>query len=332
MTDPHGPPPADDSTLWSRPGSSSPAPSESPTDRLRPGDTREFQGHQPPVVPNEPPQQAYPPGPPAPGFAGPTEPFPGQAPPSQGRSRFGFLRDPMSITLIFVIVVALIGVGVVAAELIARHIAVDKVTKAVECEANDSASVSFGAMPPFLWQHINGDYTNISIHTAGNQLRSAKGMKADIDIRDVDLHGNADSKGTIGALDATINWTAAGIKETVQDAIPILGNFISSDVTTNPGDGTVQMKGTLETITIKPQVADGGLTLQVVNFKGIGFTLPKESIQTTIDAFTSRLTKQFPLGIHADTVQVTDSGVVGQFSTRNAAIPAGQADSCFANL
>jgi hypothetical protein len=331
MTDPQGPPHADDPTPWARPGAEPSAPSDSPTTRIRPADTQEFRGYQPPPAPNQPSQHAYPPGPPDPGFAAPTQQFPSETPPPE-KPRHGFLRDPLSITLIFVTVLALIGVGVVGAELIARHIAVDKVTKAVECEAKDSASVSFGAMPPFLWQHINGDYTNISIHTAGNQLRTAKGMKADIDIRDVNLHGDANSKGTIGALDATLSWTAAGIKETVQDAIPILGNFISSDVTTNPGDGTVQLKGTLENITIKPQVADGGLSLQVVNFTGVGFTLPRESIQTTIDAFTSRLTKQFPLGIHADSVQVTDDGVIGHLSTRNASIPSGQADACFANL
>jgi hypothetical protein len=331
MTDPYGPPHPDDPTPWARPGAVPPAPSDSPTTQIHPSRTQEFRGYQPPAAPNEPSHSAYAPGPPDAGLSAPTERFPSETPPAE-KPGHGFLRDPLSITLIFVIVLALIGVGIVAAELIARHIAVDKVTKAVECEANDGASVSFGAMPPFLWQHVNGHYTNISIHTAGNQLRTAKGMKADIAIRDVNLHGDANSKGTIGALDATLNWTAAGIKETVQDAIPILGNFISSDVTTNPGDGTVQMKGTLENITVKPQVADGGLSLQVVNFTGIGFTLPRESIQTTIDAFTSKLTKQFPLGIHADSVQVTDNGVIGQFSTRNASIPAGQADACFANL
>jgi hypothetical protein len=330
MTDPHGPPHPDDPSRWARPGAGPPAPSDSPTAQIRPAGTQELRGYQPPTAPDEPYHPAYAHIPPNSGAA-PTERFPSETPPAD-KAGHSFLRDPLSITLIFVIVVALIGVGIVAAELIARHIAVDKVTKAVECEAKDSASVSFGAMPPFLWQHINGDYTNISIHTAGNQLRTAKGMKADIEIRDVNLHGDANSKGTIGALDATLNWSAAGIKETVQDAIPILGNFISSDVSTNPGDGTVQLKGALEKITVKPQVADGGLSLQVVNFTGVGFTLPRESIQTTIDAFTSRLTKQFPLGIHADSVQVTDSGVIGQFSTRNASIPAGQADACFANL
>jgi hypothetical protein len=329
MTDPHGPPHADDRTRWARPEA---VPADSPTSRIGPADTQEFRDYQPPPAPNQPSQPPpYASGPPDPAFVAPTEQFPSETQPPE-KSRHGFLRDPLSITLIFITVLALIGVGVVGAELIARHIAVDKVTKAVECETKDSATVSFGAMPPFLWQHINGDYTNISIRTAGNQLRTVKGMKADIDIRDVDLHGGADSKGTIGALDATMTWTAAGIKETVQDAIPILGSFISSDVSTNPGDGTVQLKGTLEKITIKPQVADGGLSLQVVSFTGVGFTLPKESVQTTIDAFTSRLTKQFPLGIHADSVQVTEDGVIGHFSTRNASIPPGQADPCFANL
>lgn len=238
----------------------------------------------------------------------------------------------MSIVLVFVIVVALVVAALIGAELYARHIAEDKVTKAVECVTKDNATVSFGAMPPFLWQHINGDYTNISIQTAGNQLRSAKGMKADIEIRDVNLHGGADSKGTIGALDATISWTSDGIKQTVQDAIPTFGAFITSSVTTNPSDGTVQLKGTLDNITVKPQVVNGGLSLQVVKFTGLGFTLPRETVQSTLDAFTSNMTSQFPLGIHADSVQVSDSGVAGHFSTRNASMPPGQTDPCFANL
>jgi hypothetical protein len=51
-----------------------------------------------------------------------------------------------------------------------------------------------------------------------------------------------------------------------------------------------------------------------------------------LDAFTSKFTKNYPLGIHADNVQVTDSGVVSQFSTQNASIPKGNQDPCFAGL
>ncbi len=241
------------------------------------------------------------------------------------------LGDPVSIVLVLVIVVALAITGLVGGELIARHIAENKVAKAVECVVEDSANVSFGIMPPFLWQHINGDYTNISIKTAGHQLKQAKGMTAIIDIRDVDLHGDANSKGTIGALDATLTWTSEGISQTVQDTIPF-GSFVSSSVTTNPGDGTIELKGTLDDVIIKPQVVDNGVSLQVVQFSGFGFRLPKESVQSVLDSFTSKLTKNYPLGIHADSVQVTQNGVVGHFSTRNATIPASESNPCFANL
>ena len=55
-------------------------------------------------------------------------------------------------------------------------------------------------------------------------------------------------------------------------------------------------------------------------------------MQPALDVFTSQLTKNYPLGIHADSVQVTDSGVVSQFSTQNASIPKGNEDPCFAGL
>jgi hypothetical protein len=65
---------------------------------------------------------------------------------------------------------------------------------------------------------------------------------------------------------------------------------------------------------------------------GLGFTLPRETVQPALDAFTAQLTKNYPMGIHADSVRVTDSGVVSQFSTQNASIPKGQQDPCFSGL
>ena len=62
----------------------------------------------------------------------------------------------------------------------------------------------------------------------------------------------------------------------------------------------------------------------MTNLTGLGFTLPRETVQPALDAFSSQLTKNYPLGIKADNVQVTDTGVVSQFSTKNASIPAGQ--------
>jgi len=268
----------------------------------------------------------------------PTQQFPrastaagkGTGEPVTPRRRRFRLGDPLSIVLILVIVIALIAAGLLAGELYARHRADGVVAAAAECVVQDKATVSFGPAP-FLLQHMAGHYDNISIQTAGNQIRAAKGMKADVNINDVRLQGNANSKGTIGALGATISWSSDGIKQTVQNAIPLFGSFVSG-VKTNPSDGTIELQGGLGSITAKPQVVNNGVSLQVVSLTGLGVTLPSESVQPALDTFTSELTNNYPLGIHADSVQVTNDGVVAHFSTQNASIPQGSQDPCFANL
>ena len=227
--------------------------------------------------------------------------------------------------------VALVAAGLIGAELYARSRADDVVAAATECVVQDDVTVSFGASP-FLLQHMTGHYSNISIETAGNQIRDAKGMKAQVNIDDVRLQSNGNSKGTIGALDATITWTGRrASSRPIQNAIPMVGSFVT-DVKTNPSDGTIELEAALGSITAKPTVQDGGIALQMVNLSGLGFTLPREMVQPALDAFSATLTKDYPLGIKADDVKVSDTGVTAHFSTRNASIPAGDQDPCFAGL
>lgn len=250
------------------------------------------------------------------------------------KKRRRFLRDPLSILLVCIIVFALVVAGLIGAELYARHVANNKVAQAVACEVRDQATASFGVAPLLLWQLATQHFTNISVSTAGNQIRDAKGMKIDINIKNVQLESTPTSKGTIGALDATITWTADGIKDSVQTGIPVLGPFVTNSVTTHPSDGTIELKGMLDNITTKPVVSGNGLELQIVSFNALGFMLPKETVQSTLDEFTDNLTKNYPLGIHADSVQVTTTGVVSHFSTQNASIPTGDngQDPCFSNI
>lgn len=301
--------------------------------------------NQPPQGPNspagEPPTQqapaagqphgaGQPPPPPPPYDAGSPPPPPSSPPsPPKGNRR----RDPLSITLIVVIVLALALAGLVGAELYARHLGDQEVARATECVVQDQVDVSFGPRP-FLLQHFSGTYSGIHITTAGNQLREAKGMKADIYLDDVRVSDSANSAGTIGSLNATVTWTAEGIKETLQNAIPLVGSFVNG-VTTNPSDGTVTMNGALGDIVTKPQVVDGGINLQVTKLTGLGFTLPREAVQPALDAFSAQLTKDYPLNIKADSIEVTDTGVVSKFSAQNAAMPTGgapQNDNCFAGI
>jgi hypothetical protein len=274
-----------------------------------------------------PPPQNYPPTPPPTPSSGDAG---GPPPPKSGSFITRIFRDPLSIVLVVVIVLALVVAGVVGAELYARHRADQVVAAATKCVVQDDVSVSFGPTP-FLLQHMTGHYGNISISTAGNQIREAKGMKADITIDDIRLGDNGNSKGTIGALNAAITWTAEGIKQTIQDSIPLVGSFVTG-VTTNPSDGTIELEAALGSIITKPQVVDNGISLEVQELTGLGFTLPREAVQPALDAFSSQLTKNYPLGIHADSVAVTDTGVTAKFSTQNAAIPVGGDDPCFAGV
>ena len=285
-------------------------------------------------VPPVPPPPQFPQGPP-PGQPGPPQYGAPVEPPQKDSSLLvkikNLFRDPLSIILVVVIVVALVAAGLLAGELYARSRADAIVAKATECVVQDNATASFGAVPPFLMQHISGDYTNIHVETAGNQVRQAKGMKVNLVIKDVRLEDTANSSGSIGSLVANITWSSQGIKDTIGNAIPLVGAFVTG-VTTNPSAGTIELQGALGSIVAKPVVVDNGISLQVTELTGLGFTLPRETVQPALDAFTSTLTKNYPLGIHADSVQVTDSGVVSQFSTQNASMPKANEDPCFAGL
>jgi len=242
-----------------------------------------------------------------------------------------FVSDPLSMVLVLVIVVALVFAGLLAGELYARHKADSVVSSVVECVVQDNATASFGVFPPFLVQHLSGHYTNIHIQTAGNQIRDAKGMKLDLDINDVRLQDTPTSTGTIGSLVADIAWSADGIKQTIQGAIPLIGSFVTG-VTTNASDGTIELQGALGSIVAKPQVVDGGISLQVEKLTGLGFTLPREAVQPALDAFTAQLTQDYPMNIKADSVTVTDTGVQSQFSTSNASMPKQTENPCFGKI
>lgn len=239
-------------------------------------------------------------------------------------------RSPQAIVLIAVIAVALMVIALTGGELYARHKAGSVLVSIAECVVEDSASVSFGVNPPFLWQHISGHYTNISVETGGRQVQAAKGMTADVALSDIRLQGTENSKGTIGSLSATLTWTAAGIKDTVAENLPGVGALVT-DVSTDPAAGTITMEAVGDTkVTAKPVVNDGNLDLQIIDVSG---PFAKDTVQSALDGLTKKLNDAYPLGIHADSVSVTDTGVVGKFSSQNASIPNDDSnDACFAQL
>jgi len=283
----------------------------------------------PPGLPPGPPP-GLPPGLPPASSETPTQYIPRPAPEPEDSPRRGLFGDPLSVTLALVIVVALALAALLGGEFYARHRANAIVAKAVSCVVQDSATASFG-MRPFLLQHFGEHYRDMRVETAGNQIREAKGMKLQLRLDDVRMKQTAQSAGTLGSLDADITWSSDGIQKTVSGMIPLIGGLVSG-VTPDPAAGTLEVVGPLGTVTIKPQAADGGLNLQVLQVTGLGFTLPRETVQPALDAFTEQLTRNLPMGIRAESVGVTDSGVAARFVTRDATIPNAEEDPCFAGL
>lgn len=233
------------------------------------------------------------------------------------------------MVLIAVIAVALVVIGLTGAELYARHKAGSVLVAVAECVVEDDASVSFGVKPPFLWQHMTGHYTNISVETGGKRVQAAQGMTADVALSDIRLQSADHSKGTIGSLTATLSWTTAGIKDTVAENLPGVGALVT-DVSTDPAAGTITLQAVGDTrVTAKPVVNDGNLELDVTDVSG---PFSKDAVQTALTGLTTKLNDAYPLGIHADSVAVTDTGVVGKFSSQNASIPDDESDACFARL
>lgn len=293
-----------------------PQPPDAPTEQLRTS--------RPPAgaAPTERIRRASPPPPPPPRVP----PAPAAPPPAVKKGR-GFL-NPRSLILIAVIVVALVAGGLAGAELYARNRADAILVEVAECVVKDGVTISFGVNPPFLWQHITGDYTNISVTTEGDRVQDATGMTAEVTLEDVRLQETDDSKGTIGTLNATLSWKSAGIKDTVAANLPGVGNLITG-VSTNPDAGTILLEAGSNSVTAKPVVTDGDLNLEVLEVNG---PLPKDTIQSALNDLTKKLDDNYPLGIHADSVEVTATGVVGKFSSQNASIPKADANPCFARL
>lgn len=222
--------------------------------------------------------------------------------------------------------VAVVAAGLVGAELIARNRAATAVADSVKCMTGDTSTVSIAAMPPFLWQYATGTYNSIRIQTAGNRIRDVRGMAVDIALHDVRPPSDS-SAGSVGSATADLSWDVAGIKETVQHAVPAGGKLLT-DVTASPQDGTIKLGNFLVSVTVKPKVLDnGGITLDVVSTAGPGMGAI-ETLQPALDSYLGKQTT-LPLGLHAEKVSVTDHGVSAHLSSTNASLPADSEKNCY---
>ena len=94
----------------------------------------------------------------------------------------------------------------------------------------------------------------------------------------------------------------------------------------------LELEGRWNLVTVAPVSPTAGVTLQVLQVTGLGFTPTRETVQPAPDAFTTTLTANLPMGIHAGQGRGDRNRVAARFITRDATIPNGRQDPCFAGL
>ena len=230
--------------------------------------------------------------------------------------------------------VSLVLAGLIGGELYARHDAQTKVAQAVACELNDQATASFGVTPLLLWQLATNRFTNISVSTAGNQIRDAKGMKIAINIKNVDLDKRTStSKGTIGSLVPPSTGRVMASNSLCRTQIPVLGPAVISSVITHPGRRHHRAEGHVGQHHRQAGGIRQRVQLQISKFNPLGFTVPKETMQPYAGRVHLNADQELPAG-HPRGQRSGHSYRCDQpFSTQNANIPAGNNnDPCFANI
>lgn len=288
---------------------------------------------------------------PAPPVQPPPPPVQPPAPPAQPPAKRKRSRGPIAIFLILVIILATAAAGLVGAEFYARAVAVDKVKSAAACfieGSEDSVDVTFENSPPVLMQYFDDKYSGFTIATNG-PIRGVDGVTTDIAVDDLNLNGGANDNGTIGAINATIDWTSEGMRQSANTALKeaideylegsflsFLSDWISTDevvtnIVTDPSTGIVTLEGMFDSrIAVKPETtADGGIKLEI---QPDGFTLggdldlPQKDLQEKLDEMTGELTDN-KYNLRVDSLDVTDSGVIAKFSASNVDIPASDGGS-----
>ncbi len=270
----------------------------------------------PPRQEQVPPLPEQPPTPQSPVPPPPVSPPPSDAPPEPAEPKKG--RDYRSLVLIAVIVVAVFVAAVLGIELYARQRTSSEVNAATSCLVQDGATASFGPMP-LVVQYLGNHIDKLTIKTAGNQIAQAKKMSVAITVRDISLKKTADSLGTIGRLDVEVSWPTAGITESARDLVPGMLGSLVGDATTNESTGEVTLSaaGGLAQITTKPVIKDGMVALQSENVSAF-IGLPREIIQPALDTFSTGLVGgQYPMGLKAQEVKVTNDGITVKLSSTN---------------
>ncbi|MGW0044962.1 LmeA family phospholipid-binding protein [Rhodococcus sp. NPDC003348] len=233
------------------------------------------------------------------------------------------------LTISLVVIVALVAV-LIGGELYVRHNVKQCMADQFQSQLGSQVDVGLSAKPVLL-QAVDKKVPYITITSDDSSFGPAKDMHVVARVNDVDLTTSDTSGGTIGSSTADVDWSTAGIAATIQGEA--FGTLVTG-VTSDQSAGTLQFQvlGNLAELTVKPTVSDGVVRVETIGAEIFGLGLPTDLVSGVVNILTSSL-QTFPLGMTAQSITVTDSGLqlslAGGAYTMPAPQPGAQApDSC----
>ncbi|UYP18176.1 DUF2993 domain-containing protein [Rhodococcus sp. Z13] len=209
-------------------------------------------------------------------------------------------------TIVVIVVVALVAV-LVGAEVYIRNRATTCLAQSFESQLGTGVDVDL-SWKPVLLQLVDRQIPSVTLDSDDTAFGPAKEMQVHAEVEDVDLRDSAEGAGTIGSSSADVTWPTSGILATVQaQSVGALVTSVTADETAGTLTFTVGGQGLAE-FTARPVVEDGVVTVETTDASILGIGLPTALVDGVVQILTSGL-QQYPLGMQATEVKVTDSGV-----------------------
>ncbi len=204
------------------------------------------------------------------------------------------------------VVIALIAAGLIGAELYVRNNVKQCMASQFESQLGSQVDIELSAKPVLL-QAVDKKVPYITITSDDSSFGPATDMHVTARVNDVDLTASATSGGTVGSSTADVEWSAQGIAATI--AAQPFGALVTG-VVPDPSAGTLtfQVMGNLAQLTVKPTVTAGAVEVETVGAAVLGLGLPTDLVSGVVEILTSSL-QTFPLGMTAQSLTVTDSGL-----------------------
>lgn len=225
------------------------------------------------------------------------------------------------------LVVVLLVLAAVVGEFYVRNRITGCLEDQLTAQIGSPVSVELGSRP-ILLAAIDNTVSSVTVRSRDGVFGTARGMDVEATVHDVTTDGSTTS--SVGSSDATVNWSADGIRQTLSESG--IGPLLT-DVTTDPATGTIRVAfGALAALTLSPEIVGDRIEIRTVDASLLGIGIPTELAGSVVDTLTSGL-QVYPLGMTPRTIEVGPDGLSvalqgGQYSLNDATDAEGLAPTC----